>query len=258
MEKRNYLNLILYLDTDYIIFEKCEQDLQTSFIKFSVDYFEYSLKILERFSLINQTFDKTTVYLAKALKYLKYLMRLNCNIANISNKFCSMFHKNTKNGILILFKLINSEIMSDCLLNEKLSPTLFKPVLINIFDSVLLTLHNLSRVAYKYRSNWEEYTKEPLLNLLEIGSKYKKVSDQLTSYMIIANIVSDEDVNDMKEGIKHILKSIVEKIEYLAQILESEQTICRIQLNLNENTDKRIKVIEYMGKWNFIEVLELK
>ena len=115
----------------------------------------------------------------------------------------------------------------------------------------------MSRIAYKYKQIWEEIG-DPMVTLFLIANKFKTVDEsfQLTTYLILANLASDDYIQKLTENLKEVVKSIIDKIEIIANTLENENSdeIERIQLNLNENDDKQVKIIQF-NNWHLIEVI---
>lgn len=254
LENRNCLELLIELNCNNDLYRKIDSNLYPDFIKFSIDYFEFSLNALNEFNY--SCFDYSVVVIMKILFYFNEIMTLNCNIANTSVKFCSKFHKNAKNGISILMKILTDEKIYDNIASLKLN---FLSTLLNkAFDVTLLTLHNLSRIAYRYRPNWEETSSDLLIVLFNLANKYKQINEsfQLTFYLIIANLASDDDVINFADDIKQVLKSIVDKLATFATILENENSdeIDRIQISLNESDETKVSVIQF-DCWHLIEVI---
>ncbi len=230
------------LDIDYEKFDQIDLSEQIQFIEFSINYFDYILTLMttnKDLMKINDNLNNAIndIVLIKNFNFFNTLLSLVYNIAQVSVKFCLNFHKNSKNGILILFKLISNEIMLKYTIAGE--DKIFSHLLIDSFNNILLLIHNLSRVAYKNKPIWNNCSdSNPILILLKLTTNQSKEITSLLpiefiSYLIIANLVSDEDIIKFNCDLKKVIKYLIDKIENFAFLLETANND-KMEFNLQE------------------------
>jgi len=251
-EKRSYLNAILYLHNDDRFFSSLSYDTQKKFIEFSVEFFEYVLGILDILPM-EPKFDHSFVYSIKVLLYFNKLININTEISNRSDQFCLDFNQNSKNGILILFKLLTHENTFSYSVGSKKSNKINNILTTELTNHILHLLLNLSRASYDFKSIWNE-TVDSLLILKELALKLSNTNKtfELLCFMTISNIASDDDILKLADENSHVIKSIVDEISILASMLESNSAE-RIEIKLNEKNSVRV-VSNYISGWHLIEV----
>jgi hypothetical protein len=256
-EKRTYLNAILYLFNDDRFFASLSCDTQKEFIKFSVDFFEYVLDILNNLPKDPQ-FDHSFVYSIKVLLYFDKLIQISTEISNRSDQFCLEFHRNnSKNGILILFKLLTHENTFSYSVGSKNQSNKIYNILTNeLINNVLHLLLNLSRVSYDFKCIWNDSV-DSLVILKELALKLSNNINktfELLCFMTISNIASDDDILKIASENSHVIKSIVQEVSILAIMLKNNSAE-RIEIKLNEQNSVRI-ISNYISGWHLIEVIK--
>jgi len=256
-EKRTHLNAILYLFNDDRFFASLSYDTQKKFIKFSVDFFEYVLDILNNLPKDPQ-FDHSFVYSIKVLLYFDKLIQISTEISNRSDQFCLEFHRNnSKNGILILFKLLTHENTFSYSVGSKNQSNKIYNILTNeLINNVLHLLLNLSRVSYDFKCIWNDSV-DSLVILKELALKLSNNINktfELLCFMTISNIASDDDILKIASENSHVIKSIVQEVSILAIMLKNNSAE-RIEIKLNEQNSVRI-ISNYISGWHLIEVIK--
>jgi hypothetical protein len=95
--------------------------------------------------------------------------------------------------------------------------------------------------------------------LLDISEKLKDKDDcQLSTYITLANIVDDEEINKL-ESLRLVIPGIVKIISKIAKTIETKKNLLRMNVNLNENVEKSQSIAKYNIKnvvWHLVELID--
>ena len=213
------MNIIYYLNyfSESIDFRTFENSLQLYFLMFPIDLIKYLYVEIKRELLILEKKKKTK-------RNLILVEQLTCIILNCSSEtleFCSKFHKVT-DSIKILCDFINDEILRKYLvenIQKEYVPTSYR-FLKDVIDNVLCSLHNLSRVSYKYKAKWDEISAVNLLTNFIENAGHLEENFRVFTYFILSNIASDREIETLKE-IKMAIKFITEIIIVCSDSIEN-------------------------------------
>ena len=180
--------------------------------------------------------------------FLQHVMGITLNVSNRSVYFCNQLNKSEK-GLVLLMRIIQNpmfidysalNIPNDILINHQVFP---------ILKSILGTLPNLSKSAFKYRVSWQSL--EVFRVLLNLSQKFAGVEDDdpiLAIYLTIANIATDEDIEKLTE-LRNVAKRIVDKIHNCATVLAENDRIERADRKLDCSLSRMsVQLEEYQNE----------
>ena len=232
IESHQCMNIIYYLTTysEFIHFQTMESSLQEYFVGSSISLINFlhghiAQEITKTESAVSKKFIKRDLVLIDKLSNII----LNCS--NESLNYCSKFHK-VHNSIKILFDFIRDEHLITFLAEnskKKMSANLLK----DCFENILCTLHNLSRVIYKYKALWDN--NDAINVCILFSERLGSIEDnfRVLVYFILSNIASDKEIETLKE-IKMAIKFISDLIIKCAESIENKTTtrskVCNILL----------------------------
>ncbi len=223
INSKQCMKTIFYLAffSESIDFRKFEHGLQVYFTMFTVDIIKSLHEEINKY-LLNPEKKDTVV------NDINLVERLVCIILNCSSEtleFCSKFHK-ANDSIKTLFEFISNETIQQYLIENS-------GKIVNglkaVIENILCSLHNLSRVSYKYKSKWDEVgAVDSLRRFLEkVG--HLEENFRVLTYFIMSNIASDKEIETLKE-IKKAIKFITEIIIMCSESIE-DNSVSRNKVN---------------------------
>jgi len=162
----------------------------------------------------------------KNLTLTEKLTTILQNYANASTNFCIKYHRNEE-GVKVLFDFIKNDFLSDFLVGTLTKSTQSHLILKDAYESVIGSLHNLSRFSYKFKSIWDQC--DAVEASIQFSNKLGKVDPhyRFYVYMIIANIATDSQIDTLPE-IKVAIKQITDLIRKIAELFNnSDQPVKR-------------------------------
>jgi hypothetical protein len=255
------MNLFYYMaNSTYMVYEPMNKHFQDKFVHTIVDLLKYlynELSIsLRRLQQQQHTVDKSKhTDIKKTLMLIENILLIVQMYSNMSIKFCNRYHE-VNSSIETLFKFIVDEELSDFLVSN-LTKRISSYMLRGCFDGVIASLHNLSRVAYKYRYIWA-YCND-VQACINFAEKLGPIDERYRSdvYMIIANIATDAEIDTLPE-IRVAIKNIIMFIERCAKLLGESESPPRLKIQLEE--DSALEEICYIlvdqdHAWHLVELL---
>ena len=119
------------------------------------------------------------------------------------------------------------------------------------------TVHNLTKIADEYKKDWQDLgATGKLLKFSEIFQKH--ASHRLTSYMAIANIVNDKQIETLPST-KYAIDDLIQLVYLGGQALRIKTDIhyTKIDLNQSGKMDTLVSVVFFEDtEFNMIELLE--
>ena len=231
------LNFLEYLETedgiyesnilgDFLDFIYCidkENSLLNIDRKKIVDfYFKYLSQNLNRLIEFIEEFnkDKNNQEIKSKIEIkidvIKIITRNLTHFSDSSIEYSTVFHQN-KNCLETLFSFIDNESLID------FNDDNFTYSLNDVFDNVICTLYNLSRLQPKFLEEWNAQNPvDKSLKFLEKAGKDFK----LMIYVLIANVANDDQIKTLPE-LKNAIEEISNIIKECADNLDSDQTVIR-------------------------------
>jgi hypothetical protein len=221
------MNIIFYLTyfSESIEFRTFEHSLQVYFTMFTVEIIKCLHEEINKF-LLNPEKKK------KVKSDMILVDKLTCIILNCSSEtleFCSKFHK-VNDSIKTLLEFINNEVIQQYLIESTgKNSGIILNILKDVIENILCSLHNLSRVSYKYKSKWDEVGAVNSLSRFLEKVGHLEENFRVFTYFIMSNIASDKEIETLKE-IKTAIKFITEIIIMCSESIENK-TVKRNKVN---------------------------
>ena len=217
-----FMNIIYYMCSmnSWTIETITPEDLKIYFVEMIVSVLKYLYKdLLHLLSKYEAQQDPDMAVSEKKRKSLSGRIKKNLMLneklttilqdyANASTSFCIIYHR-TNDGIKVLFDFIKNDFLSDYLVSS-LTKSMSQLILKDAYESVIGSLHNLSRFNYKFKSVWEQC--DAVEACIQFSNKLGSVDPhyRFYVYMIIANIASDSQIDTLPE-----IKVAIEQITFL-------------------------------------------
>ena len=236
--------------------EKLDAELKKKFIKLSVQFVKFShVNLVNDLKLFNAHNVDYQVVIDKIVKVSLYSNMLFTTILNVSDKslaFCLQFHEESEDSIEAILNLLIDKLIQQQLLAHH-NNYVINFVTRNNYKTLVSSLHNLSKAAYKYKERWT--TNNTFSNLLNLGNKMNSLDNhyQIVTCMTIANIACENDLNNFSASLS-ILENLTSLLKQFANIL-SDESKKKIRTSFQiEEDDEEVEIIGLKG-WNLYEIL---
>ena len=251
---------LIYSNVKYIkdsFIEKCSEKTIKKFIKFSINFIEYSHKTvandLKTYERQNAIYSDVKSRLGKILIIFEFIDVIT-RLSEKSIEFCDHFHD--ENGIKVLLDFLKDEIIASQIINkytENFFVNLFK-YLLSCYVAALL---NLSKVYDKHKETWNNM--HAFTTLLALTKNNENKKHNLRLLMTMANIASGEDLNKLS-GEVHLFEELVGYLKLFAIALSNQNFLVSKQFKREfyqiEKHRQKCEVIKENGGNNLIEVLQ--
>jgi hypothetical protein len=230
----------------------------SKFIKLSINFIKNShltlVEYLKNFNTENSeyqdVFDKI-INTSLILRRILILIEFN---ADKSIEFCIQFHdEEGENGIKVILDFMNDKEILSIFLNNQ-GNFLIKYLAYPSFGRLFFSLLSLSRASYKYKDKWSDLK---AINILKsLSSKISSIHNnyQNVTMMIIANIASEEDLNNLSVSL-NLLEYITSYVKIIAKALDDDEYEISRGTYIIDETDDTVLVLVHEG-WNLILLIE--
>ena len=254
---------LIYSNVKYIkdtFIEKCSQNTIKKFIRFSVNYIEYSHKTLsndlKNYERQNDRYNDVKNRIGKVLIIFEFVDVI-ARLSEKSYEFSELFHDTEgQNGIKVLLDFIKDEKVASQLLN-KINENFFVNLFKYLLSCYVAALLNLSKVYDKYNEIWKNL--DAFATVLELTKNYENKKNNLRFVMTLANIASPEDLNVLSGEIR-LFELLTDNITLFANALSDESFFISKQFKRDfykiEKDRQKFEVIKENGGNNLIEALQ--
>ena len=245
---------LINLDIQYIycsIIEKFSEETIKKFIKFSINLIKYSHKTLAYYLKKKDENDnlESTSQIKYILTILSKFIRTIVGLSEKSLEFCCKFHEEeSKNGVKVLLEFITDDLIVSFL--NKYHDHELKEDLNDCFS----VLYNLTIVFDQYRDKWGEMNTFKIL--LDLTDKIEDEESKLRILMIIGNIASDDELNNILTSTFLCLSSVLERfVRALSDENFFNENCFTRELVQIEKDQPKVEVIQELGR-NLVQCLQ--